>query len=245
MKDLISSSLVAVAALLGCTERGPTPTPDGIAAAPVTGAAANEPGRVVPPPTRNTSTSDMRYFYWEPGVPVTEFGADERSRAEAVLASDTVRALIGAAAGDGFVFEKSDEKKGMVTFRQTRDFRGQAVIVDGAYATVELTGDTSLVYLGTGFRAGLTPPDRDLEVDEAQAEKIATAAYAAAEGFAGKATTHLDPGLRVHRLSTGATHLAYAIHVERAAGEGHPRPTMFIVDAQSGMVIDQHQAWMH
>lgn len=235
--------VLSAAILLGCTERGPAtsveaaaPTlPPGSAAAPVAD------GPTLPPPTRSEQpgSGGMRYFHWEPAVSVAELGADPRARAEAVLASPTIREVLGAVAGDGFVFEKSDEAKHMVTFRQTRAFRGQAVIVDGAYATVELAGDTGLVYLGTGFQAGVTLTDADLAVDEAQAGRLAVAAYEAAEKFKGKVTPHRDPGLRVQ-----GSRLVYAIHVQRAEGEGHPRPFMFVVDAQRGEVVDRRQSWI-
>lgn len=225
--------------LAGCTEHRAEPTtaaPEVVAAAPTKG----PPVRTLPAPTRaDTKSGKMKYFYWEPGVSVADLGADGQARAAAVLASTTVRELLGAGVGDGFVFRDRDAKKPMFTFRQTREFRGQAVIVEGAFATVELTDDTGLVYIGTGFQAGIVLADRPLTVDEAQAEKIAAAAYEAQEKFAGKATPHIDPGLRVDD-----GRLVYSIHVERAEGEGHGRPFMFEVDAQTGEVVRHRQAWI-
>jgi hypothetical protein len=148
----------------------------------------------------------MRYFYWEPGVSVADFGPDRRSRAEAVLASATIRKLLGASAGDGFAFQKEDEAKPMVTFQQVRDFQV-------------------------------------LAVDEAQAAKVVVAAYEAQESAKGEATAHLDQGLRVRRVGLGER-LVYSIHVERNGDERFSRPFMFVVDAQSGEVIDERQAWI-
>jgi hypothetical protein len=228
-----------VVMLAGCTEHVPSST---TAAA---GTVATAPVRTLPPPTRvETPVGKMRYFFWEPAASVADLGADGRARAEAVLASPTVRELLGAAAGDGFTFERHDAAKHMFTFRQTREFRGRAVIVDGAYATVELAEDTGLVYLGTGFQAGLVLADGPLTVDEAQAEKIAAAAYEAQEKFAGKATPHRDPGLRVQQVRGMGPRLVYSIHVERAEGEAFSRPFMFVVDAQSGEVVHHSQSWI-
>lgn len=232
---------VGALALVGCADHR---APAGVAAS---GASASVvTSQMLPPPTRVDagSSQKMRYYYWDPGVSVAELGTDRRSRAEAVLASATVRDLLGAAAGDGFVYERSDEKKPMATFRQTRDVRGQHVIVDGAYASVELEEETRLIYIGTGFVAGVTLPDGDLTVDEARAEAIAVAAYSAQEKSPGKATPHQDSGLRVKGVRGTGMRLVYPIHVERAEGEGHSRPFMFLVDAQRGEVVHQYQAWV-
>lgn len=245
-----AACLAGAAILLGCTERGPAATSTTAAAsapAPAPSPVATAPSAPkLPPPTRTMSPSggDMHYHYWEPAVSVADLGADPRARATAVLATPEIRELLGAAAVDGFVYEKSTPDKHMVTFRQTRAFRGEPVIVDGAYATVELADDTKLAYLGTGFRGDITLADGELAVDEARAGTIALAAYEAQEKFAGKVTPHLDPGLRVQDVRNSGWHLVYEIHVERAAGQGHPRPFMFVVDAQSGAVVRSYQAWV-
>lgn len=245
MRD-ISAAMWAVFVLCGCADPG--------VAAPASGGAAMTPEahvapvetRRVPPPTRvdGRSSATMRYFYWEPGVEVADFGGDARARAEAVLASPSIRELLGAEAEDGFVFQKFDAARQMVTFRQTRAFRGQQVVVAEAFATVELAGGTALVYLGTGFRAGISLADSPLTIDEAKAEELAVAAYERQEGAKGVATKHLDPGLRVEKAAWWGDRLVFPIHVEREDDGGHSRPWMISIDAQSGEVAGSYQAWI-
>lgn len=222
--------VAGVVTLAGCAEHGPAPT------TAASGAVAAAPVRTVPPPTRESPAGKMRYFYWEPGVSVADLGADGRARAAAVLASATVREKLGARPGDDFVVRDHDAEKHMFTFRQTREFRGQPVIVADAFASVELTNDTELVYIGTGFQAGIALADAPLTIDEAQAATIAAAAYEAKEKVAGETSLPVDAGLRVE-----GSRLVRAIHVKSA--EDGSRPFVFVVDAQNGDVVRYRPAW--
>lgn len=243
---VIFAAMWAAFVLCGCADPGVNlPAPGGAATKPEEHAAPVE-ARRVPPPTRadGRSSATMRYFYWEPGAEVADFGEDARARAEAVLASPSIRELLGADAEDGFVFQKFDEARQMVTFRQTRAFRGQQVVVAEAFATVELAGGTALVYLGTGFRSGISLSDAPLTIDEARAKELAVAAYEKQEGGKAVATEHLDPGLRVAMVAWRGDRLVFPIHVEGVADGGFTRPWMLYIDAQSGDVVKRYQAWI-
>jgi hypothetical protein len=234
--------------VVGCAE--PSAHPAGgsassgvTAAAPSAVVAPSAAALQVPPPTRtDEGGTGMHYFYWEPAVEIE--GSDPQSRAAAVLASARIRELFGAREGDGFVFQSRDDKKPMFTFRQTRAWKDQAVVVQGAYATVELVDERKLSYVGTGFRKGIAPDDRPLAVDERGAGELATQAYEALEKTPGKVTPHGDPGLRVHPVPGKGEILGFAIHVERADGDGFGRPYMFVVDAQAAVVVDQRKSWV-
>lgn len=181
----------------------------------------------------------MRYFYWEPTVDVP--GTDAQARAASVLASTTLRELLGVGPSDGFAFRSHDDKTHMYTFRQTLNWQGQTLVVEGAYATVQLEQDTKLQYVGTGFRKGITLEDKPLQLNEEQSGVVATKEYEVLEKTAGKVTPHMNAGLRIHPVNS--THIVgYAIHVERADRGG--RPYMIFVDAQSGKAVHHHRSWV-
>lgn len=213
-----------------------TATPSVASSAPTAG-----PGDLAAPTRSEPPTGlGMAYFYWEPGVVVP--GSDPLARAQAVLATARMRQLLGAGPDDGFVFSSRDDKKGMLTFQQTYAWGGRDVVVEGAYATVQLEGGDKLVYVGTGFKKGVTLGKEPLVVDEAKAGPIAEKEYEALEKARGKVTPHLAQGLRVHPIPGKGFILGYAIHVERA--DNGSRPYMLVVDAQVGKVVDSRTSWV-
>ncbi|MBK6516016.1 MAG: hypothetical protein IPG04_18440 [Polyangiaceae bacterium] len=217
-----------------------TARPTGVAPSASASATPGPSDLAAPTRTDGKSGSGMFYLYWEPGIEVP--GADALARAQTVLASARVKELLGAGPDDGFVFQKRDDAKGMLTFRQTVAWGGQAVVVDGAYATVQLEGGTKLVYVGTGFKQRITLSKDPLVVDEAKAGPIAEQEYERIEKAKGKVTPHLDPGLRVHAVAGKGLILGYAIHVERA--DQGMRPYMIVVDAQTGKAVDSRRSWV-
>lgn len=237
-----AKALLPLLTLAGCAEK-PTPAPV-TTATPATASASATAAPDLPSPTKvdDTSLTGMRYFHWAPPVDVAGEGVVER--AEQVLASGRMRKLLGVdPAKDGFRHYQTT-KDHKVVFIQTLTWQGKTLPVHRAMATVELKDGKQLVYVGTGFRSGISLSNDELKVDEKEAGTIAAKEYERLEQAPGKVTPHRHPGLNVYR-ALGGVHLpGYDIHVERADTGGHNRPYLILVNAQTGQVVRSKKSWV-
>ncbi len=232
---------------MGCKKTAPTPD--------ATGHTVEGPTLVVPPPTEKSRTTEMRYFNWRPPAQL-ERGpqeSDEELAARVLASAELAQQLDIRPDADGFVRRDAVSKTKdvppnlQVVFRQVYRWRGKVVPVDEAFATVELAAGGALVYVGTGFRPGVSLPDKP-PIDEARAADIATKDYAGRENVQAVSSPHRDPGLKIHRVRGNAAvkgdALGYQIHVEAKVEKGRfSRPFLYLIDAFTGEVLTRAQAW--
>jgi len=239
-----SSALITLLSLAGCPDK-PTGGQNTVAGSATASASASAAaGPMIPAPTKvdEPNLTGMRYYTWDPPVAVP--GATVEKRAEQVLASATLRKLLGMdPAKDGFR-HLATAKDGKVTYIQTLAWQGQTIPVHRAMATVAIVDGAKLAYVGTGFRKGIALDAAKLTVDQQQAGVIAAAEYERIEKAPGKVTPHRHPGLYVYRAAGGVHLPGYDIHVERKDGEGHGRPYLILVNAQTGKVVRSQKSWV-
>ncbi len=239
---------------MGCKKTVVPPAPD-TTTHTVEGPTVEGPTLVVPPPTEQSRPNEMRYLYWKPPAQL-ERGpqeSDEELAARVLRSAELTQQLDLRPDVDGFVRRDAASKTKdvppnvQVVFRQVYRWRGKVVPVDEAFATVELTEAGALAYVGTGFRPGVSLPDKP-PIDEARAADIATKDYAGREKVQAVSSPHRDPGPKIHRVRGNARAegdaLGYQIYVEAKAEKGRfSRPFLYLIDALSGEVLTRSQAW--